>query len=61
MEEKNRLPIKPFDTRVVIKGEKAKKIREKLDEKMLAESRKTYSSAIEDILTKYFRLDTQIV
>jgi hypothetical protein len=45
-----------FDTRVVIKGDNADKVRALLDKKMIAETRLTYGNAISDILLEYFGL-----
>lgn len=46
---------KNFSTRIEVRGENAKKIREGLDTKMQNECRKTYTSTIEAILIDYFK------
>ncbi len=45
-----------FDSRVTIKGDKAKKLRELLEKKMKKENRSTYNNAIGDILLQHFGL-----
>lgn len=47
------------DTRFVFKGEPGEFLKEKLQEVMLKDSRKTYGAAIEAILLKHFKWDKQ--
>lgn len=47
-------PIKNFSTRLEIRGENAKIVRDGLDAKNKAEKRKSYTGTIEMILVEYF-------